>query len=273
MEDTMGSTDAAFAGSIPSLYEQYLGPLLFEPYAEETAGRLRGLTQGRILETAAGTGIVTRAMVGALPPAVEIVATDLNQAMLDLAATRLQAPQVTWRQADAQALPFEDAAFDAVVCQFGVMFFPDKGAGYREALRVLKPGGRFLCVVWDRLEANPVSKAVSDAVARLFPDDPPRFFERVPFGYADPDRIRGELRQAGFEDAAIETVEKVSHAPSPREPATGLCQGTPLRGEIEARAPGRLDEITAKAAEALAARFGPASVENRMSALVVSARR
>ena len=206
----MGSTDAAFAGSIPSLYEQYLGPLLFEPYAEETAGRLRGLTQGRILETAAGTGIVTRAMVGALPPAVEIVATDLNQAMLDLAATRLQAPQVTWRQADAQALPFEDAAFDAVVCQFGVMFFPDKGAGYREALRVLKPGGRFLCVVWDRLEANPVSKVVSDAVARLFPDDPPRFFERVPFGYADPDRIRGELRQAGFEDAAIETVVNVS---------------------------------------------------------------
>jgi ubiquinone/menaquinone biosynthesis C-methylase UbiE len=271
-EGTMGATDAAFAGSIPFLYETYMGPLFFEPYAENTAGRLRGLEQGRILETAAGTGIVTRAMAEALPPAVEIVATDLNQAMLDLAATRLQAPHVTWRQADAQALPFEDAAFDAVICQFGVMFFPDKGAAYREALRVLKPGGRFLFVVWDRLEANPVHKVVSDAVAQLFPDDPPRFLERVPFGYSDPDRIRGELQQAGFEDAAIETVEKVSRAPSSREPATGLCQGTPLRGEIETRAPGRLDEITGKAAEALVARFGP-SVENRMSALVVSARR
>ena len=111
---------------------------------------------------------------------------------------------------------------------------------------MLKPGGRFLCVVWDRLEANPVSKIVSDAVGQLFPDDPPRFFERVPFGYADPDRIRGELRQAGFEDAAIETVAKVSHAPSPREPATGLCQGTPLRGEIEARAPAALMRSPAK---------------------------
>ena len=269
----MGATDAAFAGSIPSLYEQYLGPLLFGPYAEETASRLRGLTRGRILETAAGTGIVTRAMVEALPADVGIMATDLNQAMLDLAATRLQASNVSWRQADAQALPFEDAAFDAVVCQFGVMFFPDKAAGYREALRVLKPGGRFLFVVWNRLEANPVSKTVSDTVAQLFPDDPPRFFQRVPFGYFDPDRIRGELQQAGFEDAAIETVEKVSRAPSSREPAIGLCQGTPLRGEIETRAPGRLDEITGKVADAVAAQFGPSSVENRMSALVVSARR
>jgi ubiquinone/menaquinone biosynthesis C-methylase UbiE len=272
VEETMGATDATFAGSIPSLYEQYLGPLLFEPYAEETASRLRGLTQGRILETAAGTGIVTRAMVEALPPDVEIVATDLNQAMLDLAATRLQAPNVSWQQADAQALPFEDAAFDAVVCQFGVMFFPDKAAGYREALRVLKPGGRFLFVVWDRLDANPVSRIASDTVAQLFPDDPPRFIERVPFGYFDHDRIRGELQQAGFKDAAIETVEKVTRAPSPREPAMGLCQGTPLRGEIETRAPGRLDEITGKVADAVAAQF-PSSVENRMSALVVLARR
>jgi ubiquinone/menaquinone biosynthesis C-methylase UbiE len=269
----MGAADTVFAGSIPALYDTYMGPLFFEPYAQDTAERMRGLTQGRILETAAGTGIVTRAMVEALPSEVGIVATDLNQAMLDLAATRLQAPNVTWRQADAQALPFEDASFEAVVCQFGVMFFPDKIAAYREALRVLKPGGRFLFAAWNRLEANPVSRIVSDTVAQFFPDDPPRFIERVPFGYFDPDRIRGELQQAGFEGAAIETVEKVSQAPSPREPATGLCQGTPLRGEIETRAPGRLDEITGRVAEAIAAQFGSSSVENRMSALLVSARR
>ena len=139
----MTASDAAFAGSIPALYEQYLGSLLFQPFAEDMAGRLRDVTSGRVLETAAGTGIVTRALVKVLPPQVEIIATDLNQAMLDLAQTKLQAPNVTWRQTNAQTLPFEDSSFDAVVCQFGVMFFPDKQAAFREALRVLKPGGRF----------------------------------------------------------------------------------------------------------------------------------
>jgi SAM-dependent methyltransferase len=273
VEGTMSATDAAFAGSIPAIYEQYLGPLLFQPYGEDMASRLHDVAQGRILETAAGTGIVTRALVKTLPPGVEVLATDLNQAMLDLAATRLQAPNLKWQQADAQSLPFEDAAFDVVVCQFGVMFFPDKQAAYREALRVLKPGGRFQFNVWNSLEHNPVSRIVADTAAGLFPDDPPRFFERVPFGYADPDRIRGELQQAGFGSVEIEIVEKVSHAPSAREPATGLCQGTPLRAEIEARAAGRLEEITGRAAEAIASRFGASSIENRMSALVVTTQR
>ena len=267
----MSATDAAFAGSIPALYEQYLGSLLFQPYAEVMAARLDGLTQGRILETAAGTGIVTRALAKALPRDVEIVATDLNQAMLDLASGKLQAPNVRWQQADAQALPFDDASFDAVVCQFGVMFFPDKQAGFREALRVLKPGGRFLFNVWDSLDRNEVSRIVSEAAGKAFPNDPPRFVERVPFGYFDPDRIRGEVQQAGFENVEIDVVEKVTTAPSAREPATGLCQGSPLRAEIEARGPDRLDEVTAQVADALAARFGAGPVENRMSALVVTA--
>ena len=267
----MSATDAAFAGSIPALYEQYLGSLLFQPYAEVMASRLNGLTRGRVLETAAGTGIVTRALAKALPREVEIVATDLNQAMLDLASGKLQAPNVRWQQADAQALPFDDASFDAVVCQFGVMFFPDKQAGFREALRVLKPGCRFLFNVWDSLDRNEVSRIISEAAGKAFPNDPPRFVERVPFGYFDPDRIRGEVQQAGFENVEIDVVEKVSMAPSAREPAMGLCQGSPLRAEIEARGPDRLDEVTAQVADALAARFGAGPVENRMSALVVTA--
>jgi ubiquinone/menaquinone biosynthesis C-methylase UbiE len=271
VEETMSATDAAFKGSIPTLYEQYLGPLIFEPFAEDLAGRLTDITQGRILETAAGTGIVTRALAKTLPRLVDITATDLNQAMLDLAQSRLQAPNLRWLQADAHALPFEDGSFDALVCQFGVMFFPDKLSGYREALRVLKPGGRFLFNVWNSLDLNPVSSIVSEAAATAFPEDPPRFIERVPFGYFDPDRIRGEVQQAGFETVEIDVVDKVSRAPSPRELAIGLCQGTPLRAEIEARAPERLDEITAKATEAISGRFGASSFENRMSALVVTA--
>ncbi|MGO4388612.1 class I SAM-dependent methyltransferase [Microvirga sp. 2YAF29] len=269
----MGSSDAAFAGSIPAIYEQYLGRLLFEPYAADLAARLGEMPKGRILEVAAGTGIVTRVMAKALPKNVEILATDLNQAMLDLAAKNLDAPNVTWRQTDAQTLPFDDESFDVVVCQFGVMFFPDKQAAYREALRVLKPGGLYLFNVWDRLDANQLSKVVSDVTGAAFPDDPPKFIERVPFGYFNHDTIRRALQDAGFGRIDIDVVEKISEAPSPLHPATGLTQGTPLRMEIEARGANRLEEITHKAEEALKARFGDGPIENRMSAIVVTAQR
>ncbi len=269
----MGSSDAVFAGSIPAIYEEYLGRLLFEAYAADLAARLKGVSAGRVLEVAAGTGIVTRELVKILPKSVEIVATDLNQAMLDLAAKHLDAPNVTWRQADAQTLPFDDDSFDVVVCQFGVMFFPDKQAAYREALRVLKPGGLYLFNVWDRLDANQLSKIISDAAIAAFADDPPRFIERVPFGHFNHDNIRRGLQEAGFGRVDIDVVEKVSQAPSPLHPATGLTQGTPLRMEIEARAADRLEEVTRKAAEAVKAKFGDGPIENRMSAIVVTAQR
>ncbi|RDI60118.1 class I SAM-dependent methyltransferase [Microvirga subterranea] len=269
----MTATDTAFAGSIPALYDRYLGPLLFEPYGQDLAERLKDIRQGRVLETAAGTGIVTRALARTLPSEAEIVATDLNQAMLDHAMTQIHAPNVRWQQADAQSLPFEDASFDAVVCQFGMMFLPDKPRGYREALRLLKPGGRFVFNIWGRIADNPVSEAVSDAVAKLFPDDPPRFLERTPYGHADPDRILGEVEQAGFEAVEIDEVKKTSVVRSPQDPVIGLCQGSPLRGEIEARAPGRLEEITTRATEVLAEHFGTGPFENPMLAFVVTARR
>jgi SAM-dependent methyltransferase len=139
----MSATDVAFAGSIPALYDRYMGPLLFEPYARDIAARAAALGPQHILETAAGTGIVTEALARALPQA-DIVATDLNQAMLDVAAERVRAANVRFQQADAQALPFADGEFDLVLSQFGVMFFPDRVGAYREVRRVLKPGGRVL---------------------------------------------------------------------------------------------------------------------------------
>jgi ubiquinone/menaquinone biosynthesis C-methylase UbiE len=267
----MSTADVIFTGPIPKVYDTYLGPLLFEPYAEDLAERLRDLRSGWVLEIAAGTGIATRALTRVLPSTVEIVASDLNQAMLDLAATRLGAPNVRWQQADAQELPFEESDFDVVVCQFGVMLFPDKEASFREVLHVLVPGGRYLFNIWSGLEDNEVCQTVSQAVADLFPDNPPRFLERIPYGYGDTDQIIRDVELAGFKRVEIETVEKVSRAPSAREAAIGLCQGTPLRAEIEARAPDRLDEATAKAEEALRERFGSSAIEGRMKAYVVSA--
>ena len=267
----MSSTDAVFAGSIPEIYDRYFGPLVFDFYAQDLARRLHGFGGSRILEIAAGTGIVTRALGRMLPPSVEIVATDLNQAMLDFAAKRPTPPNVRWQQADAQDLPFADAQFEAALCQFGVMFFPDRVASYREVRRVLKPGSPYLFSAWAALRDNELTAAISEALARLFPEDPPRFMERTPFGYADPDLIRAEIEAAGFEKVEIEAVEAASEAPSAQEAAVALCQGSPLRTEIEARAPGRLDEITGRVADDLARRFGPAP-RTRMKAHVASAR-
>jgi SAM-dependent methyltransferase len=267
----MVASDSVFAGSIPELYDRCLGPFLFEPYAEEIARRAAALAPSKILETAAGTGIVTAALARALPEA-EIVATDLNPAMLEVARRRVTARTAGFQAADAQALPFADAAFDLVVCQFGAMFFPDRVGAYREARRVLRPGGWFLFDVWDRLEANPAAAAVQAAVAALFPDDPPGFLARTPHGYHDKARIETELVAAGFTRDMIETVHREARGRA-SDVALGICQGSPLRAEIEARAPDRLDEATEAAAAALRALCGGAEeISVAMSALVVTAR-
>jgi len=265
----MEAADIQFAGSIPEYYDRCLGPFLFEPYAEDLAARARSLRPGRILETAAGTGIVTAALTRALPDA-EIVATDLNSDMLRVAGRKPDARRVTFAPADAQSLPFPDSAFDLVVCQFGAMFFPDRIAAYREARRVLRPGGTFLFNVWDRLEANPASQAVAEAVAALFPGDPPSFLHRIPFGYHDKALIEADLRSAGFASVEAETVAKRSRG-NARELAPGLCQGSPLRAEIEARAPDRLEEASQAALAELVRRHGD-PVDAAMSAHVFTAR-
>jgi ubiquinone/menaquinone biosynthesis C-methylase UbiE len=264
----MTAGDTHFGGSIPGLYDRFLGPLLFEPFAEIVAARVRAFAPRQVLETAAGTGILTAALHRALPEA-DIVATDLNPAMLEVAAQRVG--PVTFEPADAQALCFADASFDLVVCQFGAMFFPDKVTANAEARRVLREGGRYVAVIWDAIERNPVSKIAMDAVARLFPEDPPSFFYRTPHGYADPARIERDLRAAGFSRIELETVDAASQPIGARDAATGICQGTPLRNEIEARDPGRLEEATEAAAWALAELEHEGALDSRLSAHIVTA--
>ena len=268
----MSETDKVFAGSIPEDYDRYIVPLIFESYARDLAQRAVALSPSAILETAAGSGVVTRALAPELSPDAGYVVTDLNQPMLDHAATR-QAPdgRISWCQADAQALPFADGAFDLVCCQFGVMFFPDRRAGYREARRVLEPGGRFLFNVWDRIEENVFADDVTNALADVFPGDPPRFLARTPHGYHDTALIRSELEEAGFSSVVIETRAEQSRASSPRRPALAYCQGTPLRNEIEARDAGRLEAATDYAASWIAGRHGSGAVAARIQAHVILA--
>jgi ubiquinone/menaquinone biosynthesis C-methylase UbiE len=270
----MTATDKLFAGSIPAIYDRLLVPLIFESYARNLAERAAKAKPSRVLETAAGTGVLTRAIASRLPADAGITATDLNQPMLDHAASRLRHDgRIAWRQADALALPFDDQSFDVVVCQFGVMFFPDRVQGYAEARRVLKPGRHFLFNVWDRIAANEFAEVVTDALATLFPADPPRFMARTPHGYHDADRIRADLTAAGFASIAVETLEHTSKAPSAREVAVAYCQGTPLRNEIEARDAAGLERATQVAADALAKRFGGGAVEGRIQAHVITASR
>src|SRR3954469_23054809 len=251
----MSAGDKVFAGSIPENYDRYMVPLIFESYARDIARRAAALSPKAVLETASGSGVVTRALAPKLSPRASYVVTDLNQPMLDYAASQQAADsRVQWRQADALAVPFEDAAFDLVCCQFGAMFFPDRSAGYREARRVLKPGGRFLFNVWDRIEENMFADDVTNALASIFPNDPPRFLARTPHGYHDTALIRRELEDAGFSQVAIETRAEQSRASSPRIPAVAYCQGTPLRKEIEERDPAKLEAATDHAASAIAAR-------------------
>jgi SAM-dependent methyltransferase len=264
-------TDHLFAGSIPKLYDDILVPLIFAPYATDLAERLKSRPLSRVLEIAAGTGVLTRAMDRTLPSGVAIVATDLNQAMLDQAAMVGTDRAVQWRQADAMALPFADGEFDAVVCQFGVMFFPDRAKALSEARRMLRPGGVLLFNVWDRIAENEFADVLTTALASLFPEDPPRFLARLPHGYHDSAVIAGDLADAGFgKPARIEILAARSRAASSLVAAIAYCQGTPLRNEIEARDPSKLSAATELAAKAIAARFGGGVVDGKIQALVVT---
>ena len=265
-------SDVVFAGSIPDLYETYLVPLIFQPYADDLADRLVKRHPTSVLELAAGTGVVTRALASRLPENVEITATDLNQPMLDLAATIGVSRHVIWRQADAVNLPFDDESFDAIVCQFGVMFLPDRHQAYTEMHRVLRPGGVALFNAWDSLEHNDFANVVTEALATVFPDDPPRFLERTPYAYNDVEAIRADVLAAGFDSTStIDTVSARSKAASCSMPAIGFCQGTPLRTEIEARDPDGLTAATAVAAAAIGDRFGQTNVDGEIRANVITA--
>jgi ubiquinone/menaquinone biosynthesis C-methylase UbiE len=266
----MTATDTVFAGSIPAIYDRYMVPLIFAPYAEEVARRAHAHSPSRVLETAAGTGVVTEALHRALPDA-EIVATDLNEPMLEIASRRSESNRVNFQRADALDLPFDDGSFDLVVCQFGVMFYPDKVRGNAEAHRVLREGGKYLLVIWDRVERNLATRVAGAAVAKLFPGETAAFYERIPFRYHEREWIVDDLKLAGFTDIGFETVELASRADSARDAALALTQGTPMRSDIEKQGPDALTRATEAAEQALRQFEGPDGFSAPMAAHIVTA--
>lgn len=263
----MAGSDAVFSKNMPEFYERHIGPM-FLHYAADIARRLGGFSSGALLEVAAGTGIVTQALAGALPDSVAITATDLNRPMLDFAAAKPDLKRVTFLHADAVTLPFQDESFDIVVCQFGIMFFPDRQRAHAEARRVLRPGGRYVFNTWDGLAHNPGVEIVERAVAALHPPGTIGFLGRIPFGNHDPDVIRSDLAAAGFQDCVIEWVPSTCRTTA-RDVAVGFCQGTPLRAEIETTAANGLAKAVEAASEALVKNFGAGATSLPLQALVV----
>jgi ubiquinone/menaquinone biosynthesis C-methylase UbiE len=269
----MADPHAAFVGKIPEHYDRYLATLLFEPYAEDLVARLPVSDGMRILEVACGTGIVTRRLVDRLAGRGSIIATDLNETMFAHARKGLPGRgDATWRTADGTSLPFETRSFDAVLCQFGLMFFPDKAAGAREAFRVLKPGGTYLLNVWDALAQNPVQRLTHETIAQFFPDNPPQFYT-VPSSCHDTAQLESMLRAAGFEEIRFERVAKDGESASAAEAALGLIDGNPIYTEILQREPEALEPIKAALAARLADAFGDRPLRAPLRAIVVSARR
>jgi SAM-dependent methyltransferase len=262
------STDSQWIATMPEVYDSCLGPALFAPFAARVAAVAQALSPRRVLELAAGTGILTAELVRALP-AAEITATDLNPAMVAWAADRVAGPR--WLQADAQHLDLPDAAFDLVACQFGVMFFPDKPAAFAEAARVLAPGGTLLFTVWDAVETSDFPAAMVRSLATVLPLDSPDFIVRVPHGYCDPDQLAADLRAGGLVADSIDRVVLRGRSPSAQVIAHGFCLGTPLRFALQER--GSLEDLSSALSQQMVARLGSGPVDSDLAAFVVTARK
>ena len=269
----MSSVHARFVGSIPEVYDAHLGPLLFEFSAADLAARVGDAVpeHGELLEVACGTGISTEHLRRTLPDTAKIRATDLNEAMVDFAeAKRGALNNVAFEPADGCALPYPDARFDAVACQFGVMFFPDKAQGFGEMARVLKPGGMLAFNVWDSLEHNPVAQLALDVIGGFFESDPPSFY-RLPFGFAAIDPIKQLLHDVGFKGFSVDVVTALVERPDPGHVAHGLVEGNPISIEIRERATAAPEAIIAALTEALESAFGPAPLQIPLQEIVFTA--
>lgn len=266
----MADSNASFAGSIPEIYDRCLGPLLFEPSAKEFLRRSKWSDRTEVLELAAGTGILTRHLRGALPPTTRYTVTDLNGDMLGIARARYRELPITWKEADAQALPFERATFDGVACQYGVMFFPDKAAACKEIRRVLRPGGLFAFSVWDTLASNPGAAIARETIDQYFTSDRPTFYD-VPFGFADEKSWTAWLTDAGFGQVHAETIPMIGEAPNAQVVAEGYILGNPVVLAIRERATASAEAVVAETAKRLAARYGAGPVRIPMQAKLFTA--
>ena len=253
----MSDNAAEFTGDIPTHYDTGLGPNLFTDFGDRLTGAACDGPATKVIELAAGTGIVSRKLRDSLRRESSLLVTDLNAPMLEVARRKFaRGENVDFAVADAMELAFEDSEFDLMVCQFGVMFFPDKVASFREAARVLKPGGRYVFNVFSAMQENPYSQIAYCIPAQFFSGEPPGFY-KVPFHYGNPDVVRKDLAAAGWRDVTHETIRLRKKIASPEDFARGLVYGNPLIDEIRSRGGVDPETVAAAVLRALHVTFGP----------------
>ena len=267
----MSASISSFAGSVPANYDRYLGPVIFEPYAIDIAGRVAPGQAARVLELACGTGRVTNHLLKKIAPDAKLVATDLNADMISVARQIVTNPRVEWLVADAQDLPFGDASFDLIVCQFGVMFFPDKRKAFAEASRVLVPGGMFLFNVWDDIAANPRSEILNQVMSEVMGADAPDFLSKGPYSYFNEDSIRADLEAGGFGNISFEVVQKTAYYSSVDDIIMGFFEGSPLSAYLTQQAPELRTILREKVRDAIVRNFGEKQILTPMQAIVCTA--
>ena len=240
----------AFTGNVPLNYETYLGPLFFEPYAQDLADRLPNNKYGKILELACGTGRVTKYLVQKLREDGTLVATDLNEAMLSIGREKVADPRIQWSRVDAHELPYDEESIELIVCQFGVMFFQDRPEAFKEAFRVLKSGETFLFNTWDHIRHNTLTEVTRKVMDQIFPNDPAPFLTKGPFSFFDKEQIHQLLADTGFRDITIDTVRITSTATSVQDCLNGIVDGTPIAAYLQERNT-PAEEVKEKVAAAL----------------------
>lgn len=265
------SNTTAFTGSVPANYDQYLGPVLFEPYAVDIVARIDKSNYHHVLELACGTGRVTKHLASLLQQDNHVIATDLNAAMIEVARNIVKDPKIKWMVADAQELPFSDDTFDHIICQFGVMFFPDKLKAFKEAYRTLQTGGRFLFNTWGSLDVNPRPAIIRDVMEKIMGDGAPDFMTKGPYSFYDTAVIHDLLSNAGFNKITMEVVQKTTYYTTANDLIKGFADGSPLNGYLVKLSPSLQQEIRQRLREAIVAQFGETHIISPMEAIVCSA--
>jgi ubiquinone/menaquinone biosynthesis C-methylase UbiE len=263
-------SESAFSNALADNYDQYLGPLLFEPYAEDLANRIHSKGYKKVLELACGTGRLTRHLIGVLPPEAKLIATDRNAEMIKLASKLVAEEKIEWQIADAQQLAFPDGTFDLVVCQFGFMFMPDKMNAFSEVHRVLKNGGCLLFNTWDKIENNGAIYLGNQIICSYFPENPPSYY-RVPFSLSQPDMLDTSLKATGFKTIQVTSVEKEGMSPSAKDAAIGIVQGNPIQAKIIEKDPALVNVILGAVEQKLAEVYGNRPMRSPLKAWVVEA--
>jgi len=259
-----------FSGSVPAHYDQYLGPLYFEPYAIEVTNRIDPSSIKLALELASGTGRVTKHLRRVLPPTAKLIASDISEDMLAIAKEKLKNEKVDWETIDAQQLPFEDNSIDLVVCCFGFMFVPDKLKAFAEVLRVLRPEGMFIFSTWDKLEANGAS-FVHRTIAKKYLEEPLPASFNLAFSMHDESSIKSTLEEVSFSKIFVEKVNKQCYASSSKDAAEGLTMGGSIYNEIMKRNPAWIDEIRIRVEKELSEKYGTSPMIAPMSAVISQA--